>query len=73
MMIGAATLMTMIGWAYVYVRAHGRSLPMPSWIDGFRIRLYVLFLNRLYTDEWLHRLRQAHLATVRRFDGPAQG
>jgi NADH-quinone oxidoreductase subunit L len=73
MMIGAATLMTMIGWVYVYISAHGRSLPMPSWIDGFRIRIYVLFLNRLYADEWLHRLRQAHLATIRRFDEPAQG
>lgn len=73
MMIGAATLMTMIGWVYVYVRAQGRSLPMPGWVDAIRIRLYVLFLNRLYVDEWLHRLRQAHLATIRRFDEPAQG
>ena len=73
MMIGAATLMTMIGWVYVYVRAQGRSLPMPGWVDAIRIRLYVLFLNRLYVDEWLQRLRQAHLETIRRFDEPAQG
>jgi NADH-quinone oxidoreductase subunit L len=73
MMIGAATLVTIIGWVYVYVRAHGRSLPMPTWIDGIRIRLYVVFLNRLYVDEWLHRLSQAHLAAIRRFDEPAQG
>ena len=26
------------------------------WVDGIRIRLYVLFLNRLYVDECLHRL-----------------
>jgi NADH-quinone oxidoreductase subunit L len=73
MMIGAATLMTVIGWVYVYIRAHGRSLPMPAWIDGIRIRLYVLFLNRLYVDEWVHRVGQAHLAMIRRFDEPAQG
>lgn len=73
MMIGAATLMTMIGWAYVYLKAQGRSLPMPTWIEGLRIRLYVLFLNRLYVDECLHRLREAHVATIRRFDEPAQG
>ena len=73
MMIGAATLMTVIGWIYVYVRAHGRSLPMPAWVDGIRIRLYVLFLNRLYVDEWLHRASQAQLASIRRFDEPAQG
>jgi NADH-quinone oxidoreductase subunit L len=73
MMIGAATLMTVIGWCYVYVRAHGRSLPMPSWINGLRVRLYVLFLNRLYVDELLNRLARAHLAAIRRFDEPAQG
>ncbi|HKY70553.1 MAG TPA: proton-conducting transporter membrane subunit [Nitrospira sp.] len=73
MMIGAATLMTIIGWCYVYVRAHGRSLPMPSWIDGIRVRLYVLFYNRLYVDELLNRLARAHLAAIRRFDEPARG
>jgi len=73
MMIGAATLVTVIGWVYVYIKAHGRTLPMPTWIDGIRIRLYVLFLNRLYVDEGLHRLGQAQLAAIRRFDEPAQG
>ena len=73
MMIGAATLMTIIGWVYVYVRAHGRSLPIPAWVDGIRIRLYVLFLNRLYVDECLHRLGRAQLAAMRRFDETAQG
>jgi len=73
MMIGAATLVTIIGWVYVYIRAYGRSLPMPTWINGLRLRLYVLFLNRLYVDEWLHRLSQAQLAAIRRFDEPAQG
>jgi NADH-quinone oxidoreductase subunit L len=73
MMIGAATLMTILGWCYVYVRAHGRSLPVPAWINGIRIRLYVWFLNRLYVDECLHRLGQAQLAAIRRFDEPPQG
>ena len=73
MMIGAATLTTVIGWIYVYVRAHGRSIPVPSWIDGIRIRLYVLFFNRLYVDQWLDRVGRAQLAAIRRFDEPAQG
>ena len=72
MMIGAATLMTVIGWVYVYVRVHGRSVPMPAWINGIRIRLYVSFLNRLYLDECLHRLERAQLAAIRRFDEPAR-
>jgi NADH-quinone oxidoreductase subunit L len=73
MMIGAATLTTVIGWVYVYVRAQGRSLPLPTWIDRIRIRLYVLFLNRLYVDEGLQRVARAQLAAIRRFDEPAQG
>jgi NADH-quinone oxidoreductase subunit L len=73
MMIGAATLITVVGWIYLYVRAQGRSLPMPTWIDGIRIRLYVLFLNRLYVDEWLQRASQAQMTAIRRFDEPAQG
>ena len=56
MMIGAATLTTIVGWCYLYMKAHGRSLPVPAWINTMRIWLYVLFLNRLYVDECLHRL-----------------
>ena len=44
---------------------------MPAWINGIRIRLYVLFLNRLYLDEVLQRLDRAQLAAIRRFDEPA--
>jgi NADH-quinone oxidoreductase subunit L len=73
MMIGAATLMTIIGWVYVYVRAHGRSLPMPAWIDSIRIRLYVLFVNRLYVDECFQRLQRAQLSAIRRVEERAQG
>ncbi|HMU55332.1 MAG TPA: proton-conducting transporter membrane subunit [Nitrospira sp.] len=73
MMIGAATLMTVLGWCYVYLRAHGRSLPMPSWVHGIRLRLYVLFLNRLHVDEGVQRLSQAQLAAARRFEEVAQG
>ena len=56
MMIGAATLTTILGWCYVYMKARGRSLPVPVWINAIRIRLYVLFLNRLYVDACVHRL-----------------
>jgi NADH-quinone oxidoreductase subunit L len=73
MMIGAATLMTIIGWVYVYVRAHGRSLPMPAWIDSIRIQLYVLFVNRLYVDECFQRLQRAQLSAIRRVEERAQG
>ncbi|MDF0642678.1 MAG: proton-conducting transporter membrane subunit [Nitrospira sp.] len=73
MMIGAATLMTVLGWCYVYLKAHGRSFPMPAWIHGIRLRLYVFFLNRLHIDESVRRLGQARLAAIRRVEELAQG
>jgi NADH-quinone oxidoreductase subunit L len=71
MMIGAATLTTILGWCYVYMKAHGRSLPVPAWINAIRIRLYVLFLNRLYLDECLDRLAQAQRFAIQRFESRA--
>jgi NADH-quinone oxidoreductase subunit L len=68
MMIGAATLVIVIGWCYVYMKAHGRSLPVPAWIESIRIKLYVLFLNRLYVDEGFQRLEQTRLSVFQRFE-----
>jgi NADH-quinone oxidoreductase subunit L len=72
MMIGAATLTTVFGWCYLYLKAHGRSLPAPAWIGTLRIRLYMLFLNRLYVDEGLHRLSRAQLSALQHFKRRAQ-
>ena len=71
MMIGAATLTTIIGWCYVYMKAHGRSLPLPAWINIIRIRLYVLFLNRLYVDECFHRLGFVRQSALQWFESRA--
>ncbi len=72
MMIGAATLATILGWCYVYMKAHGRSLPEPAWINAIRARLYVLFLNRLYVDESFHRVAQTQRSALRRLEHSAQ-
>jgi NADH-quinone oxidoreductase subunit L len=72
MMIGAATLTTIVGWCYVYLKAHGRSLPVPAWIHAIRIRLYVLFLNRLYVDECFHRLGLVQQVALQRFASRAE-
>ena len=66
MMIGAATLTTILGWCYVYMKAHGRSIPMPSWINAIRIQLYMSFLNRLYVDELFHHVSKVQLALFQR-------
>ena len=73
MMIGAAILTTILGWCYLYMKTHGRSLPAPAWISGVRTRLYVLFLNRLYVDESFHRLALAQRSALRRLESPSQG
>jgi len=72
MMIGAATLTTILGWCYLYMKAHGRSLPVPAWIDTTRMWLYVLFLNRLYVDECFQRLGRAQMLILQRLDKRAQ-
>jgi NADH-quinone oxidoreductase subunit L len=72
MMIGAATLVIVIGWCYVYMKAHGRSLPLPTWIESIRIKLYVLFLNRLYIDEGAQRLEEARLSLLQRLEKHAE-
>src|SRR5512146_2264631 len=72
MMVGAATLTTILGWCYLYMKAHGWSLPAPVWINAIRTRLYVLLLNRLYVDECFHRVAQAQRSALRRVENSAQ-
>ncbi len=72
MMIGAALLTTVLGWCYLYLRAQGRKMGLPAAVEGLRIRLYVLFLNRLYVEEGFQRLRDLPLAAIRYFNRPPQ-
>ena len=72
-MIVMATLMTISGWTYLYMRAHGRTMWLPTWIESVRIRLYVLFINRLYTDEIYELLGKSLMRVLHRFDKSAQG
>jgi NADH-quinone oxidoreductase subunit L len=68
-----ATVLTVFGWSYLYMRAHGRTMWAPAWIDGLRIRLYVLFMNRLYADEIYQLLGQTIMRLIHRFDKREQG
>ncbi len=68
-----ATVLTIISWSYLYMRTHGRTMWMSAWIDGLRIRLYVLFMNRLYADELYQLLEQTIMRLVHRFDKWKQG
>jgi NADH-quinone oxidoreductase subunit L len=68
-----STLTTVSGWVYLYMRAHGRTMWTPTWIEDVRVWLYVLFMNRLYADELYELLGQAVMRVVHRFDKREQG
>lgn len=73
LMILMATTLTVLGWCYLYMRAHGRTMWTPAWIEGLRIRLYVLFLNRLYVDELYQLIGQNMMRLIHRLDKRGQG
>jgi NADH-quinone oxidoreductase subunit L len=72
LLLVVSTLTTIVGWIYLYMRAHGRTVWMPSWINSVRIHLYVLFLNRLYVDAVLHRVAHNLTSAIQRLDKRAQ-
>ncbi|HNG55053.1 MAG TPA: NADH-quinone oxidoreductase subunit L, partial [Nitrospira sp.] len=50
-LVMGTTLLTILSWVYLYAHAHGRTITIPGWIEAFLVRLYVLFMNRLYLDQ----------------------
>lgn len=63
-----AALMTIFGWTYLYLRAHGQTVWIPTWIDGLRTRLYTVFLNRMYADELFQLIGSKTAQLVHRLD-----
>jgi NADH-quinone oxidoreductase subunit L len=63
-----AALMTIAGWTYLYLRAHGRTIWIPVWIEYLRIRLYTVFLNRIYADELYQLMSSTTTQLVHRID-----
>ncbi|HEX7768236.1 MAG TPA: proton-conducting transporter membrane subunit [Nitrospira sp.] len=70
LMILLATVMTVLSWCYLYMRAHGRTIWMPPWVEDVRIRLYVLFMNRLYVDDLYDRIGRTFMRMAHRVDKP---
>ncbi len=68
-----AALMTIFGWSYLYLRAHGRTVWMPTWIESLRLRLYTVFLNRLYADELYQLIGSTTAQLVHRIDKLERG
>jgi len=72
LLLTGSTLVIIGGWIYVYMRSHGRTVWTPPWIDSVRMRLYVLFLNRLYVDSVLYRVGHTLTSVIQRLDKHAQ-
>lgn len=68
-----AAIMTIFGWTYLYLRAHGRTVWMPIWIESLRIRLYTVFLNRMYADELYQLLGSMATRLIHRIDKLERG
>jgi NADH-quinone oxidoreductase subunit L len=73
LMILMATALTVLSWSYLYMKAHGRTVPMPAWIEGIKIQLYVFFMNRLYADEIYQMLGRSAMRFMDWFDKREQG
>ncbi len=67
-LIGGTALVIILGWFYIYAQAHGRTMWVPSLVEGLRLRLYVLFMNRLYADEGYQALGQSIMRVAHRVD-----
>ena len=67
-LIGGTALIIILGWFYIYAQAHGQTMWVPSLAEGLRLRLYVLFMNRLYADECYQAIGQAVMRVAHRID-----
>jgi NADH-quinone oxidoreductase subunit L len=68
-----SALVTILGWVYLYMRAHGRVVWMPTWIEGLRIRFYTVFLNRMYADEFYQLIGLMTAQLIHRIDKLERG
>jgi NADH-quinone oxidoreductase subunit L len=73
LMVLVAAFMTVFGWTYLYMRAHGRTLWLPAWIEDLRIRLYTVFLNRIYADELYQLMGSMTAQLIHRIDKLERG
>ena len=71
-LIGGTALIIILGWFYIYAKAHGQTMWVPSLAEGLRLRLYMLFMNRLYVDQAYERLGRAVTHVVHSLDKRAQ-
>ncbi len=55
-------------WVFLYAKARGREILMPSWINPLKERFYVLFVNRLYLDLFYQKLSRNVIQVAHKLD-----
>lgn len=72
-LVAMMTLLIMLGWSYLYAQTSGYHVHMPSWLQSVHVRLYVLFVNRLYLDAVYFKLGRAVMRLAYRLDRGSSG
>ncbi|MBI3802628.1 MAG: hypothetical protein HY282_02570 [Nitrospirae bacterium] len=67
-LVVAIALGIISGWSVIYARSHGRTIPVPKAAKALQVRLYILFMNRLYLEALYARLGRGLTNRVRRID-----
>ena len=68
LIVAATALSVIMGWIFIYAKSHGRSILMPEWVNGLQVRLYLLFMNRLYLDALSSRLGRGFTRVAHQLD-----
>ena len=71
-LVVAIALCVIGGWIVIYARSHGKSIPVPEGAKALQVRLYILFMNRLYLEALYARLGRAFSRGIQRLDRSAR-
>ena len=67
-LVATFALIIILGWILIYAASHGRTIPMPQWVDAFQVRIYLLLVNRLYLDVLSARMRAIFARAIDRLN-----
>jgi NADH-quinone oxidoreductase subunit L len=68
LLVAATALSVILGWVFIYAKSHGRTIRTPEWVDALQVRLYILFMNRLYLDSLYLGFGERFIRFARRLD-----
>jgi NADH-quinone oxidoreductase subunit L len=65
--------MIVLGWTHVYTNVRGQRSLFPKWMASFKPQFYVLFMNRLYVDQFYNWAGQGIIRFAHRLDHNLRG